>query len=214
MTDHIISIHIPKTAGTSFYNILTQVYNNQSVSPSFKRNDIIPLLDSNMQLSKEKLNQYHIIHGHFYYEEASSLINHDTKIITWIRNPLDRLISNYFHFIKTISNEEINPIIFSKNKHRINESIIEYAEKHENKNKISQFLQGSKIEEFAFVGIFEKYEEEINRLKSILKWPNILIPHLNINQYNNAFDIATINHLKQINKEDIHLYTQLTKNLY
>lgn len=213
MTDHIISIHIPKTAGTSFYNILTQVYDKQTVSPSFKRKEIIHLLDSNMQLTKEKLNHYHIIHGHFYFEEAKSLIIQDTKLITWVRNPIDRIISNYFHFIKTISNEEINPIIHSKNRHRIKESIIEYAEINENKNKITQFMQGSKIEEFAFVGIFERYNDEINRLKTILKWPNIHIPHLNLNQYNNLFDEVTINHLKQMNRDDIRLYLQLTKNL-
>lgn len=210
MRDQIISIHIPKTAGTSFYNILTQVYDKKTVSPSFKRKDIIHLLDSNMQLTIDIINQYQIVHGHFYYKEVKPLIINDTKLITWVRNPIERLISNYFHFLKVINNEEINPIIYSKNKHRINESIIEYAENNENINKISQFLQGSKIEEFTFIGIFERYKDEINRLKMILKWPNIQIPHLNINQYNNIFDAEVINHLKQINKEDIRLYLNLT----
>lgn len=75
----IVSCHIPRAAGTTFLGILQQLF-------------VVDVQD--FQPIREVAPGVNCIHGHF----PSNKYNHiypQAKKVTWIREPIDRLISNY-----------------------------------------------------------------------------------------------------------------------
>lgn len=95
MSDIVISIHIPKTGGTTLRTIFESVYGDSFVwlTQTHSPREAYKLLSS-MDLSKVKL-----IHGHVSYGLHKFLPKDITyKYITFFRDPTDILIS-YFNFI-------------------------------------------------------------------------------------------------------------------
>ncbi|MGK0391626.1 MAG: hypothetical protein ACI94Y_004393, partial [Maribacter sp.] len=205
----LISIHIPKTGGTTFYAILEQIYGEQ-VSISIKRR----------HLKKGKLQDYlnnktKVLHGHLYYSEIKKIhFNTNVKIICWLRDPVERVLSNYRFFIKNLRNPEKSKHpnfykeLYLPNKHRINEPLLEYAAKEETQNKMSKFLKGITLEELFFFGFLESFNEDINILCQRMNWiinPNILhLNHTNITAYPDV-PKAEIEQIKEWNTIDIAL---------
>ena len=93
----LISLHIPKTAGTSFRNILKSVYGeNQVVRFDISRMGVVRMNENVYQ--KSKLPNVKVIHGHFTFQDLSGsfTLPETYKLITWMRDPVKRVISNYY----------------------------------------------------------------------------------------------------------------------
>ena len=116
----IISIHIPKTAGTSFRNILKAVYSKEQVV----RIDIsLPSEKTSFPSTSHPPPKHlprgcRVIHGHFRYRDLAEFykLNSDIPIITWVRDPVERVISNYYYLRQVLEdilrNENRNINIF------------------------------------------------------------------------------------------------------
>lgn len=177
----LISIHIPKTAGRSFYNILEQVYGSK-LSISYKRQDLTKALENHSSLAASIAEKISVIHGHLYYRELGQI--HKTtnaRLICWLRDPVDRVVSNYHFFIRGLQNPSRNPAGYAVNKHRINETLIEYASKEGTRNRMSKFLDGIHIDDLFFIGLQEHFEEDVLRLGKMLDWPDVVISMINKN---------------------------------
>lgn len=202
----LISIHIPKTAGTSFYAILSQVYNDL-LSPSFKRRDIQQLQTIGEWRADSPALPYEVMHGHFRYEEITEFVTSETVLICWLRDPIQRLISNYYFFKTIFTNPERNPANYERNKHRINETLEEYASLAENQNRICEFLSGSTLDDFAFIGHIDHFDEDVADLSHKLSWPVVRIPYKNRALQKKTVPTAPLmDQLIAWNKEDILLY--------
>ncbi|HNS13110.1 MAG TPA: sulfotransferase family 2 domain-containing protein [Bacteroidia bacterium] len=211
ITPELISLHIPKTAGTSFRNILKSVYGEEQVvrldingKEDVRLNQI---LYRETQLPKAK-----VIHGHFTMEliENKFKLPPDVKVITWLRDPVKRVVSNYFYLesrLKEILDEENNNLnILSK----MQRTLIEYARSENSRNRQTKFVKGRSLEDFDFVGIQEHFESDIGRLSKVLGWkelPNILYhnktPELKADISNEILD-----EIYELNKEDTELYNK------
>ncbi len=207
----IISIHIPKTAGTAFYHVLKNQYGTK-LSPSYKRKDILSLTSNSGYSLIQEAEKYSLLHGHFRFEEVVKLYeNSNAKLITWVRDPVERLISNYHFFKHRLENPELNPEVFEKNKHRINENLLEYAQLDENRNRISWFIDESKIEAFFFIGIMEQFNSELMQLSKLLNWDQVEFPPM-INISPKTHEIISNDLRKEIavlNQKDIQLYQHI-----
>lgn len=203
MTD-LISIHIPKTAGTAFRHVLLEVYGYAGVLEDYPPDRI-------HQLKQPIKPQIKVIHGHFAADKYQPLFPQAQKIV-WLRHPLFRLISEYF-FAKTI-NDRANAIhaqLLEKNL-----GILEFAQIPQMQNFLAQKIAGVKLEEFDFVGIQEFYSEDLAELKQILGWQNFQPTVKNSNQYPAYYqclqeilgDRTLINALAKINQEDMELYNR------
>jgi len=162
----LISIHVPKTAGSSFFRILKQVYGKESV-----------LRLNTMNLTEDPKNQdlQRVIHGHLKISLLDQIIQDDQpRIITWLRDPVERVISNYFFSMQRVREGKA----LERKSSTIDFSLLDYASLEENRNRASQLLDNRKLYELFFVGIYEQYEKDIDILGKLLDWPlNIQIPH-------------------------------------
>ncbi|MDJ0742004.1 MAG: sulfotransferase family 2 domain-containing protein [Xenococcaceae cyanobacterium MO_167.B27] len=198
----LISVHIPKTAGTAFRHVLLNVYGPARVLDDYPPDRIYhPGTVINPEIA--------VIHGHFLPSKYHNLFP-KAKRIVWLRNPLFRLISEYF-FAKTIKdrNNAIHAQLLDKNL-----SILEFAKIPQMRNFLSHHLTGMELEEFDFVGIQEFYNQDLITLKNILGWSKFYPTVKNSNRYQGyqkclqeiMSNDNLINQLAKLNEADLQLY--------
>jgi len=170
----LISIHVPKTAGSSFFRILKQVYGKESVLRLNTMNLTEDQLDK-ISLDPKNQDLQRVIHGHLKISLLDQIIQDDQpRIITWLRDPVERVISNYFFSMQRVREGKA----LERKSSTIDFSLLDYASLEENRNRASQLLDNRKLYELFFVGIYEQYEKDIDILGKLLDWPlNIQIPH-------------------------------------
>ena len=207
----LISIHIPKTAGRSFHKILNEVYGESSVR-YYLREDIEALKKAGKTIADDLKSETIAIHGHFYFHEVASLYQQSkAKVVTWLRDPAQRVLSNYAFFIKRLHDPpETQKEAHRLNMHRKEEPLMVYAGMEENQNVMAQFLQGLSLEDMYFVGETEHFERDIKRLQSMLGWPVARSFRENDNSsFKQRFLKTTeeeLQTLRQWNKTDYDLY--------
>lgn len=178
----LISIHIPKTAGTSFYNTLLDQYSEAAI----RRVDISThrgfQVDKEKHFELKKLQEAKVIHGHFNLSELKEYFDfpEETPIITWLRNPTDRVISNYF-YLKSMLEKQVDKTTFPGLFPRLCRSLIEFASIPGSANKQARYLENMKPENFQFIGKTEQFSEDIQTLARILNWN---MEQLNIYHHN------------------------------
>jgi len=208
----LVSLHIPKTAGTSFRNILKEVYGEEQVV-RFDINRFISI--ENKEFKGKKLaSQIRVIHGHFSYEQLFEQVAlpEGVPVITWLRDPVKRVISNYFYLSK-ILREELNEEEKDLNiLAKMQKTLIEYANAEPNRNRMSSFLKGSILEDFLFIGIMDHYEEDLKYLASILGWGEYTELQHNITVDKPEVDEETLSIIKELNSKDIEIYKSALKH--
>jgi hypothetical protein len=167
----LVSLHIPKTAGTSFRNTLKAVYGDDAVS----RVDITRKffkIEEKVFVDKRLPSTVKVIHGHFWYPDvfAKFELAKSVPVITWLRNPVDRVISNYFYLKKIMLERIYVNGTGAELESRMIRTLEEYAQYDKSRNRMSKFLNGSKLEDFFFIGIVENYKNDLARLSRLLNW--------------------------------------------
>lgn len=210
----IYSIHVPKTAGSTFYEILRQQY--EHISPHYRRRDIEQFnLSNNFDKVQPVWNEFEVIHGHFYFREIEPFIEDLDFLIAWIRHPVDRVVSNYLFFMEGFDDPSRNIELYGLNKHRSHEKLLQYAELPENQNRITNFLEGITLRENVFVGIFEQFELDLNKLAGRLKWAlPFSVPVKNSSSRSLTLTRSEYEVIKMWNTKDLDLYQRLaSRNL-
>ncbi|HEX5002726.1 MAG TPA: sulfotransferase family 2 domain-containing protein [Bacteroidia bacterium] len=207
----IISLHIPKTAGTSFRNILKSVYGDKNVVRFDINNNGVVRLNEEIYSAKQ-LPPSKVIHGHFHYEILTSVFQlpEHYKFITWVRDPVKRVLSNFYYLesrLKEILNEDKKNLnILSK----MQRSLIEYARVDINRNRQSKFLKGKPLETFDFIGIQENFHEEVTRLSQVLGWKSIPEVLFHNKTEGRPIELPTeiLEEIRELNMEDLELYRE------
>jgi hypothetical protein len=206
----IVSIHIPKTAGSSFFQLLKKVYGKKLV---FKTNSMGAGIQEDIPADTK------VIHGHIRTTELTKIISKEqSKLICWLREPVERVISNYYYDMFRIR----EGLTIPKNKHTRKLTLLQYSEMDENLNRASWFLEGTPLEDFFFIGIYENLKEDMNDLRQLLDWPAAIdLPHRkNISDFLGDNDCATqykeIDNkmrlqIAELNSLDVDLYLKATK---
>ena len=155
----VISIHIPKTGGTSFGEILEVVYGeNLWVNYEFQWKREIS--------AKASIpNGTECLHGHFEFDAFDEIYPEALKI-TWLRDPVDRTISLYNHIMNKPDPD--NDIIMEV--HHSKPSLIDFSSIPWVSNNALNYLGGSKPEDFAFIGFLESFSESLSRCTKLLNW--------------------------------------------
>jgi SAM-dependent methyltransferase len=146
----LLSMHIPKTAGTSFRKFLEQLYGSR-LRLMYSEADTAPRLRDKVRVDPSTL----CLHGHF---QADALFPQlpGAALITWIRDPVQRVISSYFQMLRNPECAEESA--FNKAFFQENWSIMEFARKDEIRRQVLWYFNAVPLADFFFIGVSEWYE--------------------------------------------------------
>jgi hypothetical protein len=206
----LISVHIEKTAGTSFFHQLKEIYQEEYVVRIDTHKHQKLAVDQAFQFPIQKLKKAKVIHGHFRKADLEKyfLLPKHFRLITWLRDPAERILSGYNHLSGILDkyvDRERSPDLLKKMKR----SFQEYIQIEENSNRISHYLEGWIAEDFDFIGFTESYNEGIENLCELLKKPKpSAIFHNSSQSYQSEISTAEMEIIKRLNAEDFILYSQ------
>lgn len=153
----ILSLHVPKTGGTSFKAALEEVYPG-GVHYDYDRSIVPP-------------ESAQVIHGHFPLKRYKQYWG-KCEVITWLRDPVDRIVSYYYFWKRTEPHGNPNHDRFLAEKM----SLLEFAEFAPVRNELfGEYLEDFDPGNFSFVGIMEQYDRDLVRLAKQMGWSRI--PH-------------------------------------
>lgn len=164
----IVSVHIPRTAGSSFRAYLSrnpaiqlvENYGNPIFVPALLRHSaaVYSQLKNRLQPVDRQTN---IIHGHFLPATYAHLYNQKkAKFITWMREPADRIRSQYDYCFQ--SDKRVDKSPFQNRVARENWSFTEFYQHPHAQNLYTKFLWNFSIEYFDFIGIVEHYKDDFS----------------------------------------------------
>jgi len=208
----LISIHIPKTAGRSFLSILHSVYGSEHIAHFEKTFFPDKSVSEIQQFTSALSGGVLVIHGHFQYKEIKELHRrNNSKVIAWLRNPVERVISNYSFFMKRIRESPDDAEL----DRRKNETLLEYAALENSRNRMTKFMDGLELNRYFFIGITENFESDVRELASMLNWGSIDIPRINDNSgFKHQLPPVTDEQRKiiaELNREDLELYRTIVE---
>jgi len=171
----IISLHIPKTAGSSFRRALLEGvlgrvlldYDDQVLS-SYVRHRVGRF----MRKSRTRLlaaaieRDYDLIHGHFHLGKYRGLFSNERPIM-FLRDPVERVISHYRYWKNTEANysggNSLRDAFCRKQM-----SLVDFAETTEMRELYRRFMGQASMSQFYFVGLTERYAESLTILGALL----------------------------------------------
>jgi len=212
MIEKIISVHIPKTAGTTFKSYLDLAYKNNVVTisskPLFRRCEIDKKQNNN-NLDISLYNEF-VIHGHFTFDDIT--YNENYFYITWLRDPVERVISHYY-FWKNRPDIHMHPIEEMIKRGEL--SLVEFAQIPCIRNLGLYFLGKQEIEKINFIGITELFDESMQILEQKLGTQllnnNIVNQRVNVKKDLIPFEIRK--EIKEQNLEEYALYNVLKNRI-
>mgnify|MGYP003111082481 FL=1 len=235
----IISSHIPRTGGNLFRNVLYDLYGVRDCLENVKdkiyydekyftrKGDMVMYEDygDKPEYNYYEVNptvdvpQYECIHGHFRLGKYKQLFN-SHKLIVWLRNPIDRLISHYY-FLKN-SPLHIDPI---QNKLIAEElDLYQFCELETSKNIYKKYFQ-KYSKNIDFIGITESYNDSLRKFEKMFDVEvGDTYPYFDIESgdsdfknniqnskwavYKKEYDKIDRNFIKKLNQDDIEIYNQ------
>ena len=189
----LLSMHIPKTAGTSF-RIALQGRFDDGILLAYRgqiraKEPVVhfdgKLLTALDEASKMRLAEYCVendvqcIHGHFTLPALCQLFP-DAKCITFLREPVDRLISAYNHLYTTMPQAAERT------------SFEEFTQNPRTRNIYEQLGVLECLDALSFIGVTEQYERSLRLLEH-------RFPHLG----SLVLEEANVSQQKRFTKKDV-----------
>jgi len=168
----IISVHIGKTAGSSFLATLKnhfgrkllEDYNDIGVkqisAASSKYEKYKEILKASVDLAEKDWSNIECIHGHILpLKYLLTGYRYQAKFVVWIRNPVERLYSHYYYWKRSYDPRKSDDL----QRKVIEEkwSIERFCLDPEFKNHYCGKFWGFPLEYFDFIGITEFYENDL-----------------------------------------------------
>ncbi|HVT72195.1 MAG TPA: hypothetical protein VHD61_03605 [Lacunisphaera sp.] len=150
----IISIHVPKTAGTTFRELLAGHFGEDLCLfyAGLKSHRMEPIagVPANARC----------IHGHMHARD----FDHQypaAKRIVWLRHPVERVASEFAHHRRHPNpDDELSRLAAAGD-------LVQFARHPAVRSIQARVLQGLRVRDFAFVGISEAFDDELGRLEAV-----------------------------------------------
>jgi hypothetical protein len=189
MKGKFVFIHTPRTAGGTINHILRKKFPNDVavLIDSFigKRVDKIRVYYPNDYYIKsvEEVRHFPIITGHIPFYKVAHF---NRPFVTWLRHPVERVISHY-------------NAVLSRKEYKY-DNIIDFTIKTRN---LMTYFTGGDINKFDFIGITENFDNDIHKMFDF-----------ELGQYNNIhvsnsklqIDNDVKNFITEVNEKDMLLY--------
>lgn len=164
----LISIHIPKTAGTSFGVLLRQAYGARLLQDYADR----PLASSPLPRlacayagrlgAQRRLQGHDAVHGHFL---ALKYAHVPGNMVTWLRHPAQRVVSRYEHYRRDV--DESRPLHAVRGL-RPGLSLEEFSRIPRYRDTCAKYLRWVPWSRIACFGFSEDMDEGLARMRRVL----------------------------------------------
>jgi hypothetical protein len=216
----LISVHLPKTAGSSFLTAIERHYGDHLVQDYGD----MPVNHTTLQRNwhaiercvlniggQSRLRHTQCIHGHFMPLKYRLLKTSSPKqFVAWMRDPVERLASHYLYWIGNY-----NPIDAGHLHRRVVEekwTLERFCLGPEMRNTYSKFFWCFPLEKFNFVGITEYYESEIDYFSEHILGAKLDTLRVNVNpapvEHSYIDDADFRSRIQAYHQADITLYEQ------
>lgn len=184
----LVSVHLPKTGGSSFLASIKGFYGQSLLrdngdkpinTPPLKRK--AAAITHCIKNTSRDFEAVHCMHGHFMPLKYMFLLRRaDVQFVTWLRDPLERLASHYFYWLKNYDPQTAGAL-----RRRVVEegwSLERFCLAPELRNFYSQFLWGFPVRRFDFVGITEYYDADFAYFSNKYLGTELPVKSRNINE--------------------------------
>ena len=216
-------MHIPKTAGSTFNSYLEEIFKEPHLYPNLteKRNRKLrpyarrgPLL----KLGPKRKEEIQLVRGHLNHK-AGSIIFDNPFMMTFLREPVDRILSVLRHhkYKKKVTTEGFEPESFKEayqsNKKRLVNSQIRYFLNSKNEEKLARRHLNQALsvaEQMNFIGLTERFDESIKLLcASSDRFTPLKVEKRNVNQKQLDVPEDLINMIKEDHRIEILFYNKV-----
>lgn len=222
----LISIHVPKTAGVSFRRLLQRVYGERAVAFDYGDRVLDPAAPHRADPERWQREirapfladlsrrdpPVRVVHGHFAAGKYAGEFPGARRIV-WLREPIARLVSHYCYWL------ELPPGANTLHRHVVENhlSLEAFAALEPLRDSISRtFLRGVDPTTLDFIGLQERFDEDLRRLAQLLNWPEGSLPPSapienrtgGSEEMLRLLDPATVSRLRELNAADLALYRQ------
>ncbi len=211
----IISIHIPKTGGTTFIEVLRRCaeevlyldYGPEGPATAlFRRGKRLRAPFESIIEDLELLPGRSVIHGHFKAKKYSDRLP-NAIYATWLRDPVERIISNYLYWQRWHfpGNERWEQVTAQ------NMSLEQFAQLDFARDLQQAFLSPFTVEEFDFIGITEEYGRSLELFRRLF-CPETQLDATTQNDNPNRqgmfydLDRDVRKKIRLLNERDVHTY--------
>ncbi len=216
----LISVHIPKTGGTSFRMILEQHFGTRLLYDyqdyPMARRSPLPQLQALLATrhAKTRLTHYECVHGHFLAYKYHFI--RPARRAIWLRDPIDRFVSRYHHYQRDVAQGSHLTPQYQRFIRRPDLTLEEFARIRQFHNVYARFLWGEPLERFDFVGITERFNSSLQlftQLFAIGENASSQPPAHNVNPHHQVakpYELPPrLNaYLRRVNARDLRLYDQ------
>jgi hypothetical protein len=183
----LLSVHIPKTAGTSFRTILETVYGFDGVHTVYpEAADRLTMetedehwLADGLALCRARGSAARVVHGHYLLTWYADRFPEAMKI-AWLRHPVDRLMSFYYMWREMPLWPTASPLQRAVREGRLD--LVDFASAPALRDQItSRFLGDQTGRGLGFIGLQERFDVDLRRLGKLLGWPRTIATRENVN---------------------------------
>jgi len=168
----IISIHISKTGGTTFLDVLRGCaeevlyldYDYEGPSPNalFRRGKRVTASPESIINDIESLPGRSVIHGHFQAKKYAGRFP-NAAYVTWLRDPVERIVSHYLYWQRSRIPGEPQWEQFTAQQ----TSLEQFAQLKFVRNLQQAYLIPLGVEQFDFIGITEEYDRSLELFRRL-----------------------------------------------
>lgn len=212
----LVSVHIPKTGGSSFRTLLENHFKSELLldysDTPFEYNNLVrnSLAVTKMWRARQLEQQYVCIHGHFL--PVKYLLLKEKTFLIWLREPVEMIVSLYYYIQRKIDPKKRK---VKKYMGDMNISLEDFCKITHFHNIYAKYLWGMSLEQFGFVGITENYNNNLilfEKFCEINVTDNPIVENVNPekNSSNDRYEISEKSR-KQIcdfNYKDVLIYQQ------
>jgi len=217
----LISVHIPKCAGTSFSNVLRLWFNRKFLLHYHDEKTNTPPRKHKLPEGslKERAHYRFCIHGHFNNMRGNGVRDYypwATQLITLIRHPFDLHLSTYFYVKRealssgagTFRAGKVHPII--ENRWNL-EAFLEHNKESYIKNFLPPEITPDNYEtilasRFLYIGISEQLQQSVDILSGILGFPTVPVPRENASRWTEKIPDGAREEFEEINSLEMGIY--------
>jgi hypothetical protein len=165
----IVSVHIPKTAGSSFLHDLSQVFGArlladhgdwpESTTPeSVAHNE---RRRAEMLADAERIGQrYDAIHGHFVAPKYAGVFP-VTALVTMVRDPYQQTVSTYEYASRITESSHPGFRLFTEARM----TLLDFIEAFPNHQSL--YFGGMSVDDFAMIGVTERYRQSVALFEAV-----------------------------------------------